>query len=420
MTPVQISELTDGQRFSNNLVLDRQFVILDQEIPFSRVLQKTLLEWDFKTAYLDEPVSQTQNNSLPKNQKSSPIGEFEQVDFDLETGELVVSKKQGLGSETLDKVSAANKEILSADENRKMEIVQNVYDDYLQYITKVFTRYVTHKELSASDLSSAMKKLVEFVRQNKKYILKIQPKSEQKVNKNFLVSHCLRSTIFSIIIGIQLRFSDQKLIDLAVAASIHEIGQIRLPPQLYITSKPLSMQARALLSTHTVLGFNILKENNFPPTIQLGVLEHHERENGGGYPRRLTGDKISVFGKILAVACTYEAISAPRQYKEAKSIYEAMIEMLRNLNKAYDENVVKALVQAISLFPIGSYVYLSNGKIAQVADANPNDPRTPLVQIVGEKNELGNPKTVMTDNDKLRIVRVVNQAELKDILAYLK
>lgn len=420
MTPVQIHELADGQRFSNNLVLDRQFVILDKELPFSKVLQKTLLEWDFKTAYLDEQVSQTQSNSSPKNQKSSRIGEFEQVDFDLETDDLVVSKKHLMNTELLGKVSEANKELAQADENHKMEVVQNIYDEYLKYITKVFTRYVTHKELRAEDLFPAMKELVEFVKQNKKYILKIHPKPEEKADKNFIVSHCLRSTTFSIIIGLQLRFPDQKLVDLAAAASIHEIGQIQLPPQLYITSKPLSIQARALLSTHTVLGFNILKENNFPPTIQLGVLEHHERENGSGYPRHLTGDKISAYGKILAVACTYEAISAPRQYKEAKSIYEAMIEMLRNSNKAYDENVVKALVQALSLFPIGSYVYLSNGKIAQVADTNPNDPRTPFVQIIGEKNDLGNPKIVMTDNDKVRIVRVVNQAELKDILAYLK
>ncbi len=210
------------------------------------------------------------------------------------------------------------------------------------------------------------------------------------------------------------------MIELGVASLIHEIGQIKLPPQLYLTDKPLSPQARNLLATHTVLGFNILKEASFPLAIQVGTLEHHERENGQGYPRHLTGDKISAYGKILAVACSYEAITSPRHYKEARSLYEATIEMLLNKDKSYDEIVIKALVTAVSLFPIGTYVYLSNGKIAQVAESNPSEPRLPIVEIVGEKNETGNPKTLMTDNDKNKIVRVLNREELKGVQAYIK
>lgn len=421
MTQVQISELKEGQQFSTRLMLDKSFVLLDPEIPFSKALQKALLDWDFKTAYTEDKKNQ-QPQFSPQQiiKKSSPIGTFEQVDFDPVTGEIITTKQERLNSEVIETTDNATKQIQFADEEQKMQIVQNVYDEYLKYIEKVFTRFVTHRELNQLDLFDAMKKLVIFTVQNKKYILRIQPKPETKASKNFLVSHCLRSTIFSIIIGAQLKLPEPRLFELAVASSIHEIGQIRLPPQLYITDKPLSAQARAVLSTHVVLGFNILKENNFPPIIQLAVLEHHERENGSGYPRHLLSEKISTYGKILAVACAYEAISAPRQYKEAKSIYEAMVEMLQNSKKVYNEAAVKALVQALSLFPIGTYVYLSNGRIAQVVDANPDDPRTPLVQIVGEKNELGNPKVVMTDNERLRIVRVVNQSELKDILAYLK
>lgn len=420
MTPVQISEIADGKRFSSPLVLDKNFVLLDPEIPFSKALQQALIEWGFKVAYTNETKPQKSNLSSSSEKKPAISPTFEQVDFDPVTGEIVTAKKEGLSANAVKAVDEANKLLATAKEADKMAIVQKVYDSYLEYIEKVFTRFVTHRELNQNDLMDAMKKLVIFVEQNKKYILRIQPKPEAKASKNFLVSHCLRSTIFAVIIGAQMKLPEPKLYELAVASSIHEIGQIRLPPQLYITDRPLSAQARAVLSTHVVLGFNILKENNFPPIIQLAVLEHHERENGTGYPRHLLAQKISTYGKILSVACVYEAISAPRQYKEAKSIYQAMVEMLQNSNKAYNENVLKALVQAISLFPIGSYVYLSNGKIAQVTDTNPDDPRTPLVQIVGEKNELGNPKVIMTDTTRNRIVRVVNQDELKDILAYLK
>lgn len=420
MTEVQISEIAEGQRFPNRLVLDKNFVILDPNVPFTKALQNALLEWNFKTAFTEEKKKPQVQTQIQTSQKSLPIGTFEQVDFDPVTGEIVTKKNDGMSAGAIDKVESANRIFSASNEEQKISLAQNIYDEYLKYIEKVFTRFVTHRELNYQDISEAMKEFVPFVRTNKKYILRIQPKQEAAASKNFLVSHSLRSTIFSIIIGAQMGLPDSKLNELAVAATVHEIGQIKLPPQLYITDKPLSMQSRALLSTHVILGFNILKENNFPPIIQLAVFEHHERENGTGYPRHLDSTKISTYGKILAVACVYEAISAPRQYKEAKSIYEAMIEMLQNSKKTYNEIVVKALVQALSLFPIGSYVYLSNGKIAQVTDSNPNDPRTPLVQILGEKNEVGNPKVVMTDNTKLRIVRVANQAEVKDILAYLK
>jgi HD-GYP domain-containing protein (c-di-GMP phosphodiesterase class II) len=274
--------------------------------------------------------------------------------------------------------------------------------------------------MKIGELSESISLLIDFVKANKKYLLRIQPTEEHKLDKNFLTSHCLRSTILSIVIALQINMPMQKMIDLGVAAIIHEIGQIKLPPQLYLTTKPLSPQARNLLATHTVLGFNIVKDLEFPLPIQVAILEHHERENGQGYPRRLTGNKISAYGKILSVACSYEAITSPRHYKEARSLYEATIELLLNKDKRYDDIVIKALVTAVSLFPIGTYVYLSNGKIAQVTESNPSDPRLPIVELVGEKNEAGNPKTIITDNDKNKIVRVLNKEELKGVQAYIK
>jgi HD-GYP domain-containing protein (c-di-GMP phosphodiesterase class II) len=207
-----------------------------------------------------------------------------------------------------------------------------------------------------------------------------------------------------------------KLVELGVTCILHEIGQIRLPPQLYMTDKPLSPSEKAQIATHTLLGFNILKDNNFPLAIQLGVLEHHERENGTGYPRHLQGTKISLYAKIISVACSFEAITAPRHYKEARTTYDGMIEMLRNESHQYDETVIKALLYCLSIFPIGAYVYLSNGKIAQVTDVNPNDPRNPVVQVLGETEEDGSPKTIQTDGSTMKIIRVLNKQEATDIL----
>lgn len=296
-----------------------------------------------------------------------------------------------------------------------MSVVQTVYNEYMNYITAVYTHYATHKVLDYQELSNTVKDLCIFIKDNRRYVLRITPTLEA-ANKNFIVSHSMRSTVTAIVIGLQLRMPLTKLIELGVTCILHEIGQIRLPPQLYMTGKRLSAPERAKLATHPVISFNIVKENGFPLAVQLGVLEHHERENGTGYPRKLTGNKISLYAKIIAVACSFEAITAPRMFKEARSTYDAMIEVLKNEGKQFDDTVIKALLYSLSLFPIGAYVYLQNGKIAQVTDVNPTDPRNPVVQILGETDETGGPKTVQTDNGTMRIVRVLNKSEAADIL----
>ncbi|MBR1537714.1 MAG: HD domain-containing protein [Treponema sp.] len=415
MTSFKVAELTDGRRFPGNVVLDKHFVLLDSNISFSNALKKHLVEWNFKEIFCDVDPERLKPKAAPVVQK------FETVDIDLDELNNQYSEKEKTANQILkEAIEKINLNIKNFPDKNRMENVTSGYNEFLNYIQEVFTRYVTHKELQIGSLSEAATLLIDFIKDNKKYLLKIQPSAEHKLDKNFLTSHCLRVAIYSLVIAIQIKMPHEKMVELGVAAMIHEIGQIKLPPQLYLTDKPLSAQARNLLATHTVLGYKILEEAGFPLPIKVGVFEHHERENGQGYPRHLLGAKITAYGKILAVACSYEAITSPRTYKEARSLYEATIEMLTNKNKMYDDIVLRALVQAVSLFPIGTYVYLANGKIGQVSESNPADPRLPIVELVNEKNELGNPKTVMTDNEKNKIVRVLNKEELKGVMAYIK
>ena len=131
--------------------------------------------------------------------------------------------------------------------------------------------------------------------------------------------------------------------------------------------------------------------------------------------RHLPGPKISTYAKIISVACSFEAITAPRHYKEASSSYDAMVEMLKNNGHMYDETVIKALLLSLSLYPIGAYVFLSNGKAAQVTDVNPESPQNPIVQLLNEVEENGEPKTIQTSNTGIRIIRVLTKQEATDL-----
>lgn len=420
MNSFPVSTLTNDTSFTQDLVLDKQFLLLNSACSFNDKLKKALTDWGFDTVYSE---GSRRGVSASEGLTSVPLpSEFEIITID-ENGNLRSEKeieneqKKNAGSNVKKAIEKAQSSQENTEKSR-MTMVRTVYNEYINYITAVYTHYATHKVLSYKELEENVKELCVFIKDNRRFILRLTP-AQDTITKNYLISHSMRSTVIAIVIGLQLRLPLSKLVDLGICCILHEIGQIRLPPQLYMTDRPLTPAERTKLATHTILGFNIVKENNFPTQIQLGVLEHHERENGSGYPRHLMGNQIDIFAKIIAVACSFEAITAPRHFKQARSSYEAMIEILRNEGKQFDDTVIKALLCSLSLFPIGAYVYLSNGKIAQVTDVNPSTPGNPIVSILGEKDASGGPVTIQTDNAANKIVRALNKQESADIIKAL-
>ena len=170
----------------------------------------------------------------------------------------------------------------------------------MNYINSVYTHYATHKQISMEELSDTVKDLCVFIKENKRYVLRIMPSAEAR-SKNFLVIHSMRSTVLAITIGLELHIPLSKLIELGVTCILHEIGMIRLPSQLYLSRRALSPLEKNLLNTHPIISYTILKEMDLPLSVCLAVLEHHEKEDGTGYPRHIKHDKISLYAKIISV-----------------------------------------------------------------------------------------------------------------------
>ena len=114
--------------------------------------------------------------------------------------------------------------------------------------------------------------------------------------------------------------------------------------------------------------------------------------------------------------CWDKQPSSPRSYKDEKSTFDALLELLQNKEHAYDGSVIKALLYTVSLYPIGTYVYLSNRKIAEVIDTNPDNPKTPVVQILTEKEPDGSLKTLQIGENNINILRILTKQEKEDIL----
>ena len=416
MNSFNVTELSKKSVFSNELLLDDTFLLLTPQTPFNDKLKQSLLNWEFRQVCSEGELSEAADPEVPKPATSSASVDAAIEETFMENvadDEDEEEKNEGSVMErALKRVENVKVETTSIDKNH-MVLVQVVYEEYLNYVEEVYTKFTTHKKLDYEAISAELKDLCVFINEQRRYILRLQP-DNQVDSRTYLLNHAMRSTIFAIAIALQLRMPFAKQVDLAVTTILHEIGMVQLPSQVYMTNKPLSTADRNSIYTHPILSYNILKNYDFPLSIQLGALEHHEKQNGTGYPRKLSGDKISLFAKIIAVACSFEAITAPRFHKVQQSSYEAMVELLKNNGRQFDENVIKALLFAVSLYPIGAYVFLHNGKIGQVVDVNPLNPKLPIVHILGEKDEHGDPITTPVGND-LRIVRTLSRQEVIDL-----
>lgn len=402
METINIGALRQGITYTSDLMIDNAFLLLPKTAEMTEDLIKALRQWGFEDILVDGSIS---------------LGGGIGVNKEEESEEEVPKEKIG---DNLKKAIEDSKNTAIGNSNQaRMELVHSVYEEYVNYIESVFTHYATHKEIDQEELSDTVKELCIFIKEHRRYILRVNATIESQ-NRNFLIIHTMRTTVLCLAIALQLHLPLSKMIELGVTSILHEIGMLRLPPQLYMTSKKLSVREKAQISKHTLLGYTIIKDLNFGLSIQLGVLEHHEKENGTGYPRRLTGDKISSNAKIIAVACTYEAISSPRSYKDEKSTFDALLEMLQNKEHAYDGSVIKALLYTVSLYPIGTFVYLSNRKVAEVIDTNPDNPKTPIVQLLTETNADGSLKKIQIGENNINILRILTKQEKEDIIKIIR
>jgi len=375
MNSVPLKDLINDSYFSAPVYLDEKYILLTPETPVTNALINRLAEWEFRQVLTEGAV----------------------VDDALMDGEDTADEE----AKPITSQSAGDRENLGK--------VTLFYDQFLKYVDSVYTRYVTKNEIVLKELSDKVKTLCDVIGENKRYILRIL--SAGATSSNYLVNHSVRSTVLAIVLGSYLKLPPHRLIELGVAAVVHEIGMVRLPPQLYMAGRELNPAERKSITAHPILGYNILKEKQFPLAVSLAALEHHERMGGTGYPRALAGEKISVYARIIAVACSYDAVTGSRPFREAREGYEGMVDLLKNEGRQYDDTVIKALVYSLSIYPIGSFVMLSNAKAGQVVDVNPDNPRYPVVRVLGSLTPDGKETVVQSSEQGVRILRPMGHKE---------
>ena len=200
---------------------------------------------------------------------------------------------------------------------------------------------------------------------------------------NFTYSHSVNVAVYACVIGIGLHYDEASLKMLVTAALLHDLGKLSIPEDIINKPGRLTKDEYNLMRKHPVLSYELIKDDpKIPKDVKEAVLSHHENEDGTGYPNGARGESQSDFTKILHVADVYDALVSERPYKKPYSSYEAAEYMMGGCGILFNQRMVEALLDFVSLYPKGTEVTLSDGRTGIIVENSGFNNLRPVVRLL--------------------------------------
>ena len=213
-----------------------------------------------------------------------------------------------------------------------------------------------------------------------------------KVSDEYTFKHSVDVATMAMVVGRQFGLKDKEIHEIGIAGLLHDVGKSKIPNDLLNKPARLTDEEFVIMKQHSLYGYRILQEkNDISDPIRYGVLQHHEKINGHGYPLGVPDDKITPYARILSVVDIYDALVTERPYKKAFSKRDA-VEMIMAMTDELDINAMRSFLDTVILYPVGSIIQLSNGEQAKVVANNPISIMRPKVigLTTGNVYDLGN------------------------------
>jgi putative nucleotidyltransferase with HDIG domain len=205
-----------------------------------------------------------------------------------------------------------------------------------------------------------------------------------KEYENLTYCHSVNVAILSLLLGRQLDLDDSQMSALVEAALLHDIGKTRVPLEIVRKPSALTKRERKLIEAHTIFGAEMLAQTEgLSPLTPLVALEHHRSAKGGGYPD-LGSDVPHIMSQMVSVADIYEAITGARSYQDPTPPERACLVLARLAGDKLNTVLVKAFVNAVTFFPIGSIVRTDRNEMGVVVRTTDGDPLHPIVALADE------------------------------------
>lgn len=295
------------------------------------------------------------------------------------------------------------------------QFVIDSFHECMDILTANFDRVRNGQHLDANSIQATSKKLLisTIARPGTLALL-----SQLEEKDSSLERKSLDVAILSLNFGRSLGMSKAQLHRLCMSALLHDIGMIKVPAELLEQKETLSIGQRISIQKHVNYGCDILHQSSALRPLNSIVAYHHERFDGTGYPSGISGRKIPMEARILAITTAFEAMTRNRHFSNKETPTQALRKIYSLRNQNFDGKLVERFIRSVGVYPVGTLVELNKQQIGMVTDVTQATRSRPKVRCLF--NHQGEPLPKQRDLDlagapfkKVKITRTVEPEEIE-------
>ena len=272
-----------------------------------------------------------------------------------------------------------NEDEETIEENlEKTKNIENRYREDMDQMETMFKRIRKEEKIEYNDVKEMTKEVTTLGDDQEMIDLLTKVRDTDE----YTYSHLLNVGILAYMFGNWLNLSKDRCMKLTNAGLMHDLGKAKVPNEILNKPDKLTEEEYEKMKKHTIYGFEMARKvENISDETARGILTHHERYNGTGYPLRMKGKKIPLFGRILAIVDTFDAMTANRIYQPGCSPFDAIKLFREETFGEFDYDLLKIFLEKMPNYFINEKVILNDGKEAEVIFINPRHQDTPIIKI---------------------------------------
>jgi HD-GYP domain-containing protein (c-di-GMP phosphodiesterase class II) len=281
-----------------------------------------------------------------------------------------------------DEIADLRKTVWEVQTEFKAELAEAevAHDTLSQGIASVMDDVQAGRQMTLDKLRVGVDAMIDSITRNPSAFMWLKAIRQKD---DYAYHHALGCSVWAASFGRHLGLDRDELGDLALGGLLFDVGKTRLSSRMLSQPTPLDDHDRSLMQSHVQHGLDILGDTaGIAPRILEAVATHHERHDGSGYPHGLSGTEIPMFGRILGLIDSYHAMTSVRRYMESRSPHQAVMELYLARGQLFQAELVEHFIQTCGIYPSGSLVELSDGRVGVITSVHNLRRLRPVVMVL--------------------------------------
>ena len=381
---LSVDDLLPGTRLISDIYSNRGALLARKGAEITEAFLNKLKQYCIFEVQMEAPA--TEDQSDPPKTKS-------------------VSKGKGRNERT----SGQERIITPSELQTERERGKAVYEQSIDRVEETMRDAFKGRKTSATAIRDLISEFVGLLRIDSGLLPGLMQIGEMP--SEYLYQHGLNVAVLAMSAAASLDLPDHEVAEIGLGAIMPDIGMLQVPESLRFAARPLTQAERAEVQRHPIYSVNLLQRLGVPEASVMIAYQAHERPDRSGYPNGRHRMLIHPYARLVSAADTYVAMTSERSHRPFVSPYEAMRTLLEEANQnMLDAGAVRTILDCMSLFPLGSYVDLSDGTSAKVIRANPGQHTKPVVVALDADGSESGIEVDLAGNNRIHVVRALESA----------